>query len=672
MDSQAITLKKMLLNATLLANLDTLKVHLPSLYTFFQNYSPKSAGVVIDDCGNLDLYHNEEYIYKGRAEILAKLQVFEFLKSPLYFDLQLEEISDNVIFYEHQSVLNRINNRRKSDINYKVDIHDHDDRLDLVCMLGGGLGFQITELFSLRKIKHFQLYEPSEDIFYAMMHCIELRPIFESCIDNGGRFNISVGNNDVTFMNNLNKLFHSYGHFNVPNFYIYKHYESKTNDATIDLLKKMGYRFAFGFGFMEDEIIGFNHTLANLKRGYKLLKKDFLFENQKPDIPIFVVGSGPSLDYSLDFLQKNSENIIIISCGTALRSLLKNNIKPDIHIEMERPVEMLPIMEEVAKQQENSELKLKDIQIVALNTVYPKLLELFKSPLIFRKHTDVGGTLIEQLDVLNLYASPSHSNPTCTNSGMVIATSLGFKKIYMLGTDFGYVSQKHHHSKDSVYYDETAKGINPEIDEIDDAMNEKLQRKGNFRDLVFTNEIFDASRMGVEMVLAKYKDVNVFNCSDGALISGVTPLRIEDISLPEILKNKEDYLDNLLVSAFDNKGYTLRDIEVKVDDSFHVLKVTMEQLMLMFNTQITTKEELSDVFFKQHALLKTLQKRKEHKLNYIFLQGSFKYLQTFIMTNCYYYTKPNEQEEFIQFCVEEFKQHIDYLLKKLINSRGDG
>ena len=257
MDSQALTLKKMLLNATLLANLDTLKVYMPELYTLFKDYSPECAGVVIDDNGNIDLYHNEEFIYKGNPESFSQQQASGFLKSPLYFNLKMEDLRESSISFEHQRILQRINIRCKQDTLSSVNVHDHDDRLDLVCMLGAGLGYQVEALFNLRKIKYFQLYEPTEDIFYAMLHCIELRPIFEHCIANGGHFTICIGNDDLAFINQVNKTLHQYGHFNLPNFYIYKHYESKTNDAIVALVKTIGYRFAFGFGFMEDEIVWF-------------------------------------------------------------------------------------------------------------------------------------------------------------------------------------------------------------------------------------------------------------------------------------------------------------------------------------------------------------------------------------------------------------------------------
>ena len=99
----------MLLNATLLANLDTLKVYMPELYNLFNDYSPECAGVVIDDNGNIDLYHNEAFIYKGNAENFSQQQASEFLKSPLYFNLKMEELRESSISFDHQRILQRIN-----------------------------------------------------------------------------------------------------------------------------------------------------------------------------------------------------------------------------------------------------------------------------------------------------------------------------------------------------------------------------------------------------------------------------------------------------------------------------------------------------------------------------------------------------------------------------------
>jgi hypothetical protein len=654
----------MLLNATLEANLATLKVFIPQIYEIFKNYTPVDAGVVIDNAGNIDLYNKQQYIYSGTPESFAQEQVDAFIKNPLFFNLEMEQKGDNEILYDHQRVLKKIAAKRQREVTTAPIFNEK--RLDFVCMMGVGLGYQLEKLLAQKKVQYLYLCEPSQDIFYAMLHCIELRPIFEHCIANGGGITINTGNDYENMYNGIDDVLRRIGRFYLPRFYIYKHYDSITTDNFVSQLKKIGYRFAFAWGFMEDEIIGFRHTLANLKLGYKVCKKPEEFTNKDPNRPVFIVANGPSLDFSLKFLKENQDNIIIVSCGTTLRVLLKHNIKPDIHVEMERPVEILPFIEEIELQQKNSDIKLKDIQIVTLNTVYPEILKKFKSPLLLNKLNDAGGEFIEGLDNSNVYTRPEHTNPTCPNTAAALMVSLGFKEIHLIGTDFGYVNHEYHHSKDSIYYDESSKGTL--VNGIDESMSKDIQRKGNFRELVFSNQIFDTSRQQIEVLLSKHSSVNAYNCADGALIKYAEPLRIEDVKLNDNNQVKEPFLKDLLSDAFDNKAFTKKVLDKSIKESFYVLKITLDQLTQIINQEVNSREELVELFTAQHNLLKELATRKEYHFNYWMIQGTFKYLQTYIMVDTFMYEDLVKRNEFMNYCLKEFKQHLEFLYLELTTS----
>jgi hypothetical protein len=658
-----VTIKKMLLSATLEANLAALKVFLPQIYEMFANYTPLDAGVVINDEGNIDLYNHQQYIYSGAPEKFAKAQVTQFVKKPLFFNLELEKTCDSKIIYDHQRVLKAIDSKRESEVTSLSILNEK--RFDFVCMVGVGLGYQIEELLAEKQVQHLYLCEPSKDIFYAMLHCIELRPIFEHCIANGGGVTINTGNDYDNMLNGVNDVLQRVGRFYLPRLYVYKHYDSVTTDNFISKLKKIGYRLAFGWGFMEDEIIGVRHTLANLKLGYKLCKKSSKFTNVEPNRPVFIVANGPSLDFSINFLKENQNNIIIVSCGTTMRVLLKHNIKPDIHVEMERPVELLPYIEEVEKQQENSAIKLKDIQIVALNTVYPEILKKFKNPLLLNKLNDAGGEFIVSLDKLGVYARPPHSNPTCPNTATALMVTLGFKELYFIGTDFGYISNEYHHSKDSIYYDEDYREKSVSKDGIDKTMNKDFECKGNFRESVFSNQIFDSSRKQIELILSTHSDVNAYNCADGALIQCAKPMRIEDIILPESSQDKNVSLKELLNNAFDNKDFSKKILDKKIKERMHVLKITLDQLMLMIKNDVNSREELADVFTSQHRLLRELLTREEYQFNYWMIQGTFQYLQTYIMSNTFMYDDLSARNNFINYSLSLFRKHTVFLYEKI-------
>ena len=513
------------------------------------------------------------------------------------------------------------------------------------------------------------LCEPSNDVFYAMLHCIELKPIVESCMALGGVITFTIGGNALDPVNAINKFCRNYGHAHVGRFYVYKHYDSVSNDETIKQLKQLGYRLMFGWGFMEDEVIGLKHTLVNLQSGHKVCKTKNEFTNSSPQRPVFIAANGPSIDYCMDFLRENQDELIIISCGTTLKALLKNNITPDIHVEMERTKHLIPYIEVIEKQQEQSSVKLKDIQLVTLNTVHPDILAKFKSPLLLIKNVDVGGVFIESLDKLGLYATTQYPNPTCANAAMELVTLLGFKEIYLLGTDFGYVSKEQHHSKDSVYYEKDT-----ELKYTVDAkkMTDDLSRKGNFREFVHTTSIFDSSRINLEFLLSKNRDVNVYNTSDGIYIQLTKPTKIENVKFSVMQEskqeNKQEFLKKLLHDAFDSQQLELGNIVQTMTEKSYLLKVTLEQLVLKMDKKVSSREELADIFLEQYCILKELYKRDEYKFNYWLIQGTFRYHQSVIMANSYLYGDLNARNDFMNYCLEEFKGHLNYLYQDFITT----
>jgi len=664
LDTSPFALEKMILTATLQANLDTLMVYVPVIYQQFKDYTPENTWVFLDADGNPNLFNNDKSVYEKNAREFCRKQVEQYMQRPEVYGLEIpiDPVTDE--FYEHSRVLSKIREKGKKENPIKCRHDMNEERLDLLFMLGAGLGYQIEELFLQKKIQNLLLSEPSCDVFYAMLHCIELKPIIESCKALGGIVSFTIGGHALDPINAINQFFQNYGHGHIGRFYAFKHYDSVTNDETIKQLKQLGYRLVFGWGFMEDETIGFRHTLANIQSGYKVCKTKKEFTNNSPQRPVFIAANGPSIDYCMDFLRENQNEIIIISCGTTLKALLKNNITPDIHVEMERPKSLVEYIEGIEKQQENSLVKLKDIQLVALNTVHPEVLAKFKSPLLLIKNVDVGGVFIESLDKLGLYAITQYPNPTCVNSAMELVTLLGFKEIYLLGTDFGYVCKEHHHSKDSLYYDKDY-----EFKDISDAqMTDDLSRKGNFRNSVFTNSVYDSTRVNLEFLLSKNRDVNVYNTADGSYIQLTEPTKIEDINLLATQESKQKFLKRLLHNAFDNQQLELSNIDETVRKIFYVLKVTLEQLVLKMDKKVSSREELADIFADQYSLLKELFKRDEYKFNYWLIQGTFRYYQSMIMNNSYLYGDLDARNDFMNYCLKEFQGHLDFLYKDLITT----
>jgi hypothetical protein len=669
MTSQDNTLEIMILQATLVANLEALKVYIPDVYEAFKNYSPESAGVVFDEQGKINLVNNGEYSYKTDAKEFCRQQVDLYFKNPKFLNFDIKNQEDKHINFEHARLLKKIKIKRLNEAN-KYSYPSKEPQLDMFCMFGAGLGYHIEALFEQKKIVNFLLCEPSKDIFYAMLHCIELKPIIESCRALGGVFSVRIGGSAAGMINTVAQTLNQQGHFNLSRLFFYRHYVSDTSKELFKLFKSISGRFTAGWGFMEDEIIGITHTLGNIQEGFNICKKKTFFENNLSAKPVFIAANGPSLDDAIDFLKTNQDNVIIVSIGTSLKALLKNDIKPDIHFEMERTMSTMPYIEAIEEQQKNSAIQLSDIPIIALNTVATPVLKKFKKAFLITKESDAGGQLIQKADKLNRHVRPSYTNPTVSNTALVALLSLGFKNIYLAGMDFGYVSTAHHHSKDSIYYDKNyfAK------EQTENNINTDKKTKGNFTDFVYTTEIFDSSRGNIELALQQHikeynqPDIKVYNCSNGAAIALTEPKKIVDLPLFKDFPDKSECLENLFSNAFENKQFTQKKLDKAISSSFNEVRVILEQLLAFTDKKINSREELSTAFTLQNTLLIKLSQRKEYQVSYWIIQGSFRYFQAFIMTNTYYYDDLNERNKFINYCLLAFREHMEHRYNELLNS----
>ena len=75
------------------------------------------------------------------------------------------------------------------------------------------------------------------------------------------------------------------------------------------------------------------------------VKKNFVLRHQTLDkkyakLPVFVIGSGPSLDNDIPFIRKNQDKAIVVACGTAIDTLYHAGIKPDFYACTERTPEI--------------------------------------------------------------------------------------------------------------------------------------------------------------------------------------------------------------------------------------------------------------------------------------------------------------------------------------------
>jgi len=652
-----LDIKTKLLRATFLSNLAFFQQYMPELYQFYKNYQTKDVKLTFDHNGEVNLVSKGKLIYAEHPERSSQQQVDAYFEEPRQF-VNVLNLKNKKFNFEHEKQLHSIYERREDILGESkpVNVLKNENSIDFMAMIGVGLGYQCEALINKLKIRYFYIWEPDPDIFHCAMHTINFKLLYDSSLSLGGRVIMKVGGNESHFVNEIDSQLKEIGHFNIARLFMYRHYRSEENDKAFNLLAKLCYRLSTGWGFFEDEVISVAHTLSNISQGYPILLDKSLFDNQLKDKPVFIVGNGPSLDVDIEYLKKNQHNAIIFSCGTALCSLLHSGITPDFHVEIERTKMVydwiLPI---------GMEDKLKEINIISLNTVHTDALKLFKNAYLLPKPKDGGMDFFYQFIEAGQFTPVMCSNPTVTNGATAAAAYMGFSKFYLFGVDYGYKSEKAHHAKGSLYFKEDFKGYT-------EKMPGDFKVKGNFGDEVYTTQIFDSSKGVLEILLESNSDITCYNCSDGALVELSIALKSEDIGELTTITNKGAMIETLLNDAFSYKELGSKNYNEIFINQIPRLKVIIERAIKITSTKVKDRKHLAQLFSEQYKYVKSFEGRRDTELYYRFLRGTLNYFQTNIMTNAYFYRDKQEQIEYIEFALNILHEHLLWLYDHMIRN----
>ena len=246
--------------------------------------------------------------------------------------------------------------------------------------------------------------------------------------------------------------------------------------------------------------------------------------SERVSCPAVIVGSGSSLDASLDWLDQVRDRLVVISCGSALMALLARGIVPDLHCELEAHPSIDEILRFTAQDHDLSEIRL-----IASNTVFPEILSHFKSALLCNRE----GTLPTRVFDADAWALPLIA-PSCTNTACSFALALGFREIVLCGTDLGSREEHRHHADSTIYHrlEDYKDFVGEDRKWVEEATSTAMAFgqavPGNFGGDVLTNTLMLQMRTSFELFAATVGDVRLVNISDGAAIAGFEPVRPRD------------------------------------------------------------------------------------------------------------------------------------------------
>jgi hypothetical protein len=591
-------------------NLEFFQVSYPGIYQHFVNYQMQHAKVdILPQNNEIDIILDGKQRYNGRSTEYAKREVATFLSAYDYgskiksFMPLARDAYKNQRFFA-QSIA------RVYDAFYERSVvfsgYELDSFFPLVTFMGVGLGKHIDILCKIRDIQHVLVFESDLDQFAASLYSVDWASIAGPFLAEPARsFTFVLVPGNATEAQKYASLWNHLIKF-CPMFpattLFYNHLGNAQHDRITEKVNSDLYVQLFSFGNLDDELNQLNNALHNFRNKTPRLRTSKL---DAGDLPVCVVGSGPSLDRRIDDLKLIQDKVIIISCGTALRALWSHGIVPDIQVELESDYNTFAtqrLMEDKAY--------MKSVRLVGAAQLNPLMFDLFgESRLFFKDDGPLAHWFGESEDVI------ANATPTCTNAALALVFKIGFKQVYLFGLDYGFPDVGQHHAGGSIYYNKEVKD-NYKVD-TKDLIIVPSSSGGH----VQTTSFLYTSKRRIENLLYTKGDASVFNCSDGAKLEHAEWLANGCVyeNLVSISHSKESMLSSLfgvndkVVSAKQIDGFSRN-----VEQSFRTMLNLFRDWLKV--TPLTDKKSMTIFCSRVAALFSEME--QNDKAFYFFIRGS--------------------------------------------------
>ncbi|GAB2690138.1 6-hydroxymethylpterin diphosphokinase MptE-like protein [Aliiglaciecola aliphaticivorans] len=598
-------------------NLNAFKKFYPAIYEQFKSYTPVNWLPIDNQDNEVNLLNKENLTtWYGESPIQdCELNFKNFYSQPNKDGLVLGYTGTKLAHYEHYKFVKKTEELLKE---AEDEIGELPETVASIIMFGLGVGYQVERLLADHKVEKLFICEPNSDFFYASLFAIDWTAIFEKIEKTDARIYLNIGDDGTNLFRDLLTQFHSIGPYILNNTYFYQsYYNSALNSAIGQLREQLQVVISMG-EYFDHAYYGIAHTKEGMRRKIPVLTKNpsAKLSYDDKEVPIFIVGNGPSLDSSIAAIKEWREQVIVVSCGTALQALHRNGITPDFHAEIEQnrsTFDWASLVDDLAY--------LRSITLISCNGIHPDTCELYKEVLVAFKEGE--SSTVSALNVLGQehFEVLRNAFPTVSNFVCDLFSTLRFTSIYLVGVDLGFIDVKHHHSKSSAYYLEDGE----EIYQYTNSANTSLIVPGNFRATVNTKHEFKVSRQVIEQVTnQKNKDQTFYNCSDGAKINNTQPLRTDEILVLSSSEQKQQAVNQMKTAAFSNNK-TSNFIE-RFENKFSQKRLMKElgYFELLLKNEVNTQKDIEHIINKQKEMLFASYKQGKSLLFY-YLYGTVNY-----------------------------------------------
>ncbi|MGN1281050.1 MAG: 6-hydroxymethylpterin diphosphokinase MptE-like protein [Succinivibrio sp.] len=509
-------------------NMQAFEKYMPDIAKTFSTYKPKKQMEFFclpNGIPNLYFPERNEFFYKTADPFeLCKKQVVNILENTVLIQTRYTHERDpyGQIHFKYSNTLVNIESEKERDRTLSPA------KIGSVpnCMfLGLGLGYSLAYLYERVEVANIVIVEPDLDVFYASLHAFDWENLLNFLFENKYGIHLMLGQTPVQFTIDLVKFYERHGRFLSGSWLGIVHYVSKDIKAIADITMRDIDSVHSAMGFFDDHLFGSSHACHAILDRKAFVNRHATLDKKLAKAPVFIIGSGPSLDHDIQFIRKNQDKAIIIACGTAIDSLYHAGIKPDFYACTERTPEILQALSVIPDKSFYD-----DIVLLTGDVIHPNTTSMFKHTAIFGKIDEpfykYGLARLKQFRFVDFVQL---MNPLVGNMGVAGALFLGFKNLYLFGIDNGRKvgSASIHSELTSLYKKHNCSDSGGNY-------TTKMIRKGNFGGEVETGVFFELSARNIgynlSMLANAGKEIKCYNCSDGLYIDNTIPVHSEDLN----------------------------------------------------------------------------------------------------------------------------------------------
>jgi hypothetical protein len=532
------------------------------------------------------------------------LSFFKENNEYLFNKIKNIESSNNFVFNENKDNVESDNicihsvrdPKRESE---KILMFNEIEKYDSVVIIGNGLGYLSDIVFERYPDKNIFIFELEEEIFNKFL---EKKNISKSYLSRIKILDFYKKEKDIEiFLNKLNE-FHlgktlilhlpSYDNLYLDRIeFIY----NKWREFIKNYKNSFFTNKRFQRRWINNGILNFKHVLNTPN----IIKNNFL---KFKDYKAIVVAAGPSLNFEIENLKKIKENksAFIFSIGSAINTLVKNDIYPDFAVTYDPQGVNRKAFDILGNKNINS-IPLLFGSSVGYETVdnypgekYHFLINQDRNSLFLLNDVNKNEIIFD--------------SPTVALITLQILYKIGFEKIYLVGQNLAHLNEKSY-SEGIDYYEKRNINKNQLIETID-VKGDKIKTEKSFINFKEAIENF------IKQVNDKVRFINT--TKGGAKIEGTEFKELEKVMEEELTENNHD------ISLFD-----LSDNDYDPDfiyDRFLELKKYKEAIL----EEIDKAKEI----IKNIDLMAERRNFKQNRINYKKFDESF----NLILDNIFYKT----------------------------------